>query len=1528
MKHLPPQFSIALISLLAMLCTFSIKTNAQTITIDSTFTSDAVIHPFGSNDTIYGIGITGSITLNSDTSLVRVIFVDDNYFEYLLYEAYPFIVENWNFNIVNEGEETKYLNETKPNSIYIQLINADLEIASLYLSESYTDFTDSLQVLHKAATESSKINRINTNIEQYGMIWLAGETSVSKLSYTEKKNLFGDKYNLLGMEYYSGGIYDPTPNVYGNMQESDLVPEFDWRNRHGANDPDKIISYYYNDDNGWLTPVKNQMIRDDCEGLCYIYGPLGVAEAVANVYFNQHLQINLSEQQVLDCDGFDGNSQCATDCDCGLSGNTISMLAVSNGGIVDENCYPIPDPYIHPHSCIGNPINPNHQIRIPGGTEYVSYYPPPTMDEKKQAIIENGPLLTSIGNYSQGQNHSMVLAGYAEIVAGDLLFPNPTNPDTFEIVEENSPYIVQTYWIFKNSWGTDYGDDGYMYHIERDGLFKPEYCKYFVLPVIDEINNYDIDCLDKDNDGYFNWGISEQKPTTCLTCPDDRDSDDSEPNIGPFDGKYYGTQIRPIMEVSCSGTNIDQDGFYTFYEPSQNLSIVFTIENNGNALLNLNPINPVSSTNNAFIFDPNQLPSTDIGMNGGNTTFTINYSHTGGPNVDEAIITIHTLEPEYGDFQFMIKNMDCNQQPGPNIIISGTQSWDDWDIINANVYVDYGAELSITGTYGFINDVDLNVNPGGKVIIDGGVLTAACSNTWLGVDVWGNKSLCQFPISNQGYLSIKNGGMIKNAEQAVQLANASSLTSYAKGTTGGIIKCDSAIFINNIYDVVFYPYQNINPGTGEEVPNRSSFRNSYFITDYGNPGSEAHVYFRDVDGITFSGCTFENKTDFDNQFNEKVDVGIFSFNSGFYVTDYCTNYAVPCDNTKRSQFNKLRYGIYAINSAASKYISIDTAIFLNNLSGIYMSAVDNQRITSNDFLIDYYQDYNIAYEDPRPVGLYLEACKYFMTEENTFINESSVENATGIHILNSGPYANEVYNNSFDGFYCGITAAGENRYGTDVGLCLVCNDFRNCETDINITDEGGSVSENFGIRQQQGSANGLPDGPAGNTFTDENNYPVVKNVANNTNSINYAHHTNQDGYILRPNPVSSPNVGVEEDILAPYSKEQSCPSNLGGGIDLQTELTTMAFETSQMVAYEDTLSQLVDGGNTDGLNLDVQTSFPNEAMEVRQELLNESPYLSDTVMETAIMKENVLPNVMIRDILVANPQSAKSAEVLNTLNDRFIPMPDYMMMEIMQGQYTMGAKELLEQELATHNTTRLRSYQKLVRHYLQDTINAWAFDSLASMFLYETSPGPRYELAFLYLDCEDSIGMQSTLNNIPVEFDLSEREITIHDLFIEYFNILFEMQMDSIMTMDSIHQLALMDIADNSHLLPGIYARNLLINHGLLEYEETIYLSESLKDAPVSASSELPARENPKFIKVYPNPAGSYLIIEYDLRSTISEAVILISDINGRILDTFVLEDKQNQRLIDTDPFSPGLHILQLYNNGVLSETHKLQIIK
>ena len=65
---------------------------AQTIQIGSTFTSDGEIFPFSPNDTIYGLSISGSVTLNSDTSLVRVVLTDIAGQEWMVYEAYPMIV--------------------------------------------------------------------------------------------------------------------------------------------------------------------------------------------------------------------------------------------------------------------------------------------------------------------------------------------------------------------------------------------------------------------------------------------------------------------------------------------------------------------------------------------------------------------------------------------------------------------------------------------------------------------------------------------------------------------------------------------------------------------------------------------------------------------------------------------------------------------------------------------------------------------------------------------------------------------------------------------------------------------------------------------------------------------------------------------------------------------------------------------------------------------------------------------------------------------------------------------------------------------------------------------------------------------------------------------------------------------------------------------------------------------------------------------------------------------------------------------
>jgi hypothetical protein len=76
------------------------------------------------------------------------------------------------------------------------------------------------------------------------------------------------------------------------------------------------------------------------------------------------------------------------------------------------------------------------------------------------------------------------------------------------------------------------------------------------------------------------------------------------------------------------------------------------------------------------------------------------------------------------------------------------------------------------------------------------------------------------------------------------------------------------------------------------------------------------------------------------------------------------------------------------------------------------------------------------------------------------------------------------------------------------------------------------------------------------------------------------------------------------------------------------------------------LNMLIDAGDTESLFWDVYMSTSPEAMQVYQELMTVSPYLSDTVVSAAIIKEDVLVDAMLRDIMVANPHTAKSGKLL------------------------------------------------------------------------------------------------------------------------------------------------------------------------------------------------------------------------------------------------------------------------------------------
>jgi hypothetical protein len=319
---------------------------AQTIIIDSTFTEDGVIYPFSLNDTIHGLSISGSITLNSDTSLVRVILSDQNGHGWMVYEAYPMIINEATFNFVEECDETCFLDEFLPNSIKIQIVDALFDFDSVNYSMTGVGNLSVLQYQAKRSKDLEKVQVMNQYINDYNWEWEADTTAIVNMYYSQKKTLLGEKPNPLGRDYYSGGIYYSI--FHDDIQRTEvisIIPEFDWRKKHNAHITNLYSPYYDYDpqgeNNGWMTNIRFQVC-----GSCAAYASVATFEAVINSYANYHFDveegIELSERDAFNCSQYTNNTEVQVGCTCDVGKEIFIILNYldDDPGIVNEACYP------------------------------------------------------------------------------------------------------------------------------------------------------------------------------------------------------------------------------------------------------------------------------------------------------------------------------------------------------------------------------------------------------------------------------------------------------------------------------------------------------------------------------------------------------------------------------------------------------------------------------------------------------------------------------------------------------------------------------------------------------------------------------------------------------------------------------------------------------------------------------------------------------------------------------------------------------------------------------------------------------------------------------------------------------------------------------------------------------------------------------------------------------------------------------------------------------------------------------------
>lgn len=620
-------------------------------------------HPLNINEPIFRLSVSGRVTFEKESSYFRIVLVDKDLNEYLVYETCPLLADSNSFAFNDVCQETCVLNSVSPVSLKIFGEGVTYVIDKIFSVDDLqklriANVTEEKEKI-KAQQEEQKIQKLNEQIKVKGMNWVAGKTSVSGLSYAEKKRLFTNRDgtpvdilpNLQGFEYYKGGIFEiksgsPGLSAAQEASPSALPASWDWRNVHGEN---------------WNTPIRDQGVANTC----WAYAHIGSMEAQINLYFNQHLNVDLSEQMLVDCtNGFElplGMNpslyeECTGPNSC-FPGGDYCVIGIH--GIADENC----DPYVSRDmgllhcntSYVCNDwlnriwkISDFHDYKF-GSDRGTPNCPKQTInlpeDDFKKVLITKGPMSSGITQWS----HAMLLVGYQErtdwkTIQSCLLseFCDPTvnecvpiecnapgeekticfnnhkynnsllitykcelspyagfqkyewvkedyNPracptntkcvnnmcraqEEYSLFErkrecsllgyrdfprEISVYAPQSgdnYWIFKNSWGVDWGENGYA-KIDAS-LTNLGWGSLPLGPVIPPPGqSYQIACVDKDNDGYCNWGISENKPDVCPAfCKPQKDCDDSNPNLGPFDENLNCTPIcllRSQGDLNC-----------------------------------------------------------------------------------------------------------------------------------------------------------------------------------------------------------------------------------------------------------------------------------------------------------------------------------------------------------------------------------------------------------------------------------------------------------------------------------------------------------------------------------------------------------------------------------------------------------------------------------------------------------------------------------------------------------------------------------------------------------------------------------------------------------------------------------------------------------------------------------------------------------------------------------------------------------------------------------------------------------------
>ncbi|MBP6311431.1 MAG: hypothetical protein KA408_04120 [Flavobacteriales bacterium] len=853
----------------------------------------------------------------------------------------------------------------------------------------------------------------------------------------------------------------------------------------------------------------------------------------------------------------------------------------------------------------------------------------------------------------------------------------------------------------------------------------------------------------------------------------------------------------------------------------------------------------------------------------------------------------------------------------------------------SNWRVQAGAMLTINGTLSMYPGTGIIVEEGAKLLVDGGTINSACGDFWSGIQVWGDNSENQWPTSqpaHQGYVVLRNGATIENAREAITMKKNEDW-----GTFGGVIDATDAHFINCRRSATFLSYKNFS-GSGQEMVNRSKFARCEFKVDdnyYGGDDFYAHISMWDVHGIKFTACDFINEqTTVTTTPSNKLGFGIISIDAGYGVTGQCS-YLIPidpghpipvCDEASltRSKFIGLDHGIHALSTGSnSRTFWVTNSAFENNICGVYTSGVNHFDINRNEFVMGNREVTLAGMEDDAFQLFHRAIYNYtgfgFHIQENDFMKEANAISGVPIEgpvMGYTGPYNDLVYNNESEHLENSFVAEG-NCYDEDnstiTGLSFECNNpAPNSDRDFVVrTPPLGTPGNENCIKTFQGSTSLS----AGNTFTaTQMGTSLFYNYDNEAQGAPITYFWELPPGKPNPGAYNFPYVVVDGSNDSPYN---TCVSRVRypetHGMTTGPIHNLFQDQKSAYLNLKYVFESLLDGGDFDELKETIMLTWPNEAWDLRNELMANSPYLSVEILKEAAIRD-ILPDAMMLEICLANPEATKQKGF-----DKWIefeapsPLPHYMIQQIHASWNQRTWRTSLESSMAQHFALMGHWNDKLIADMKNDTVPQ-PLDSLLVRFEQNTVLGARYSEIQTLMELGRFNDAEDVAQDLDQQYRLNDHE---EEERADMIGLIAVYKAANNAAIDLFHlsagaQSNLQQVAQGRPTHAGVWAQNLLC----FAYGECT--------APVTGGTITPKAllEQPSTdeifdtdgitFKAYPNPAQTWITFETILPERVEGATIDIQDISGRNVGRLTVQLGASQQVWDVRGIKTGTYTAEL----------------